>query len=90
MLSIYMISWSWFILSGQAREHDHFWVLYWFVFNYILIFPCLTFTLFRLFVFLGGLCWDTVYISVSLPPDMLADIQQFALSFLQTQPVTVC
>ena len=28
--------------------------------------------------------------SVSLPPDKLADIQQLALSLLQTQPVTVC
>ena len=37
-----------------------------------------------------GLCWDTVNISVSLPPDKLADIQQLALSLLQTQPVTVC
>ena len=27
--------------------------------------------------------------SVSLPPDKLADIQQLALSLLQTQPVTV-
>ena len=27
--------------------------------------------------------------SVSLPPDKLADIKQLALSLLQTQPVTV-
>ena len=27
--------------------------------------------------------------SVSLPPDKLANIQQFTLSLLQTQPVTV-
>ena len=27
--------------------------------------------------------------SVSFPPDMLADIQQLALSLLQTQPVTI-
>ena len=27
--------------------------------------------------------------SASLPPDKLADIQQLALSLLQTQPVTV-
>ena len=33
------------------------------------------------FTFLG-LCWDTVCMSVSLPPDKLADIQQLALSFL--------
>ena len=33
------------------------------------------------FTFLG-LCWDTVHMSVSLPPDKLADIQQLALSLL--------
>ena len=45
---------------------------------------CLTQT----FCFLG-LCWDTVCMSVYLTPDKLADIQQLALSLLQTQPVTV-
>ena len=29
-----------------------------------------------------GLCWDTVCMSVSLPPDKLAEIQQLALSLL--------
>ena len=37
-----------------------------------------------------ALCWDTVHMSVSLPPDKLADIQQLALSLLQTPHVTVC
>ena len=46
---------------------------------------CLTQT----FCFLG-LCWDTVHMSVSLPPDRLVDIQQLALSLLHTQHVTVC
>ena len=41
------------------------------------------------FCFLG-LCWDTVHMSVFLPPDKLADIQQLALSLLQTPDVTVC
>ena len=41
------------------------------------------------FTFLG-LCWDTVRMSVSLPPDKLADIQQLALSLLHTLHVTVC
>ena len=41
------------------------------------------------FCFLG-LCWDTVHMSVSLPPDKLADIQQLALSLLWTKHVTVC
>ena len=36
-----------------------------------------------------GLCWDTVHMSVSLPPDKLADIQQLALSLLCTPHVTV-
>ena len=36
-----------------------------------------------------GLCWDTVCMPVSLPPDNLADIQQLALSLLQNQNVTV-
>ena len=40
------------------------------------------------FTFLG-LCWDTVCMSVSLPPDKLADIQQLALSLLHTPHVTV-
>ena len=40
------------------------------------------------FCFLG-LCWDTIHISVSLPPDKLADIQELALSFLCTLHVTV-
>ena len=39
------------------------------------------------FCFLG-LCWDTV-MSVSLPPDKLADIQQLVLSLLWTPHVTV-
>ena len=30
-----------------------------------------------------GLCWDTLYMSASLPPDKLADIQLLALSLLQ-------
>ena len=36
-----------------------------------------------------GLCWDTVHMSVSLPPDKLADIQQLALSLLQNLHDTV-
>ena len=45
--------------------------------------------LIQTFCFLG-LCWDTVHMSVSLPPDNLTDIQQLALSLLQTQFVTIC
>ena len=42
----------------------------------------------RTFTFLG-LCWDTVHMSVSLPYDKLADIQQLNLSLLWTTHVTV-
>ena len=55
----------------------------------LLIFPSLTFTFLRLFGF-WGYVWILSHISVSLPPDMLADIQQLAFTLLQTQPVTVC
>ena len=41
------------------------------------------------FTFLG-LCWDTAHMSISLPPDKLADIQQLALSLLHTPHVMVC
>ena len=40
------------------------------------------------FTFLG-LFWDTVCMSVSLPPDKLADVQQLALSLLQTTPYSL-
>ena len=36
-----------------------------------------------------GLCWDTVCMLVSLPPDKLAGIQQLALSLLHSPHVTV-
>ena len=52
-------------------------------------FPTSDLHLTQTFCFLG-LCWDTVCMSVSLPPDKLADIQQLALSLLQSQHVTVC
>ena len=81
-----MTSWSWFALTGQVRGLTHFCVPYWFTLDCILVFPSLTFTSLRPFV-----SWGYVGIlSVSLPPDKLADIQQLALSLLQTQPVKVC
>ena len=88
LLSILMTSWSWFALSMQLTGLAHFCVPYWFTFDCILIFSSLTFASLKTFSFLG-LCWDTAHMSVSLPPDKLADIQQLALSLLQTQPVTV-
>ena len=36
-----------------------------------------------------GLCWETICMLISLPPDKVADIQQLALSLLQSQHVTV-
>ena len=62
---------------------------FWSVWVYISIFPSLTFALSQTFTFLQ-LCWDTVHNSLSWPPDKLADIQQLALSLLQTTHVTVC
>ena len=47
------------------------------------------FHLTQTFCFLG-LCWDTVCMSVSLPPEKLANIQQIDLSLLQNQHITVC
>ena len=41
------------------------------------------------FCFLG-LHWDTVHMSVSLPPDKLADIQHLALSLFWAPHVTIC
>ena len=77
------------VCSKWAGKKPHsFSVPYWFALDYILIFPSLTFTSLRLFV--SGLCWDIVHMTVSLPPDKYADIQRLALSLLQTQPVTVC
>ena len=35
LLSIWMISWSWFALSGQERGLTHFCVLYWFTLDYM-------------------------------------------------------
>ena len=76
LLSFWMTSWSWFTLSGQVRGLTHFCVLYWFTLDYILN---LIFTFD--FFFWGYVC------QYLCPPHKLADIQQFALSLLRTQPV---
>ena len=52
-----MISLSCFTLSGQAGCNDHFYVLFWFVLDYIFIFPSLTFISFRLFSLFFGYLW---------------------------------
>ena len=86
--SIWMISWSLFALSGQVKGHACFLcsllVRLGLHFNFSKSDLCLS----QSFTFLG-LCWDTVHMSVSLPPDKLADIQQLALSLLHTPHVTV-
>ena len=61
----------------------------WSVLVYIINFSKSDLRLSQSFTFLG-LCWDTVHMLVSLPPDKLADIQQLALSLLHTPHVTVC
>ena len=87
LLSIWMTSWSWFH-SKKAGKRAHLFLCSLLVrlglhINFSKSDLCLTQT----FCFLG-LCWDTVHMSVSLPPDKLADIQQLALSLLQSQHVT--
>ena len=88
LLFIWVASWPLFTLSGQVRGHACFCVPCWSILVYTSIFPSRTFT--SLSPTFLGLCWDTVCMSVSLPPDKLADIQQLALSFLLTPHVTVC
>ena len=89
LLFIWMTSWSLFTLSGQVRGHTCFCVPCWSVLVYTSIFPSWTFASLSPLLF-WGLCWDTVHMLVSLPPDKLADIQQLALSLLHTPHVTVC
>ena len=54
LLSIWMISWSLFTLRGKVGGLTHFYVLYWFILDYILTFPSLTFASLRLF---WGVIW---------------------------------
>ena len=53
LLSIWITSWSWFVLTSQVRGFACFCVPYWFSLDYILIFPSLTFASLRLFVSWG-------------------------------------
>ena len=87
LLPILMISWSCFALSMQVRGLTHFCILYWFALYYILLLQVWPFPDSNFFFF--ELCWDNGHISLYLPPDKFADIQQLALSILQIQPVTV-
>ena len=81
LLSIWMTSWSLFTLSRQVKGHISSCVPYWSALGLHINFSKSDLCLTQTFCFLG-LCWDTVHMSVSLPPDKLADIQQLALSLL--------
>ena len=89
LVSIWMTSWFLFTLNRLVRGHALFCVPCWSVLVSISIFPILTFASPRLLVS-QGYVGILSYMSVSLPPDKLADIQQLALSLLQTAHVTVC
>ena len=86
--SIWMISWSLFALSGQVKGHTCFLCSLLVRLGLHFNFSKSDLRLSQSFTFLG-LCWDTVHMLVSLPPDKLADIQQLALSLLHTPHVTV-
>ena len=86
LLSIWMMSWSWFALRGKQEGMIGF--------VFLLVCPGLHIDFSKCDLhlpqnscFLGGLCWDTVNMSVSLPTDKLADIQKLALFLLQKQHV---
>ena len=81
LLSIWMTSWSSFALSGWVRGHACFLCSFLVHLGLHINFSKSVLHLSQTFSFLG-LCWDTVCMSVSLPPDKLADIQQLALSLL--------
>ena len=88
-LSIWMTSWYLFALNGWVRGHTLFLGSLLVCLGLHINFSKSDLCLSQTFTFLG-LYWDTVHMSVSLPPDKLADIQQLALSLLQTTHVTVC
>ena len=86
LLSIWMASWYLFALDGWVRGHALFLCSLLVHLGLCINFSKSKLCLSQTFTFLG-LCWDTVCMSVSLPPDKLADIQQLALSLLQTTHV---
>ena len=85
------ISWSWFILSMQARGLTSILCSLLVCFGLHMNFSKsdLHFTQTLFFFFFGRLCMDTFHMSVSLQPDKLAYIQQLVLALFWTQPVTV-
>ena len=86
LLSIWMTSWSLFALKWAGKRAHLFLCSLLVHLGLHINFSKSDLCLSQTFCFLG-LCWDTVQMSVSLPPDKLADIQQLALSLLQTTHV---
>ena len=89
LLYIWMTSWFSFTLKWVGKRAHLFLCSLLACFGLHINFSKSDLHLSQTFCFLG-LCWDTVCMSVSLPPDKLADIQQLALSLLWTPHVTVC
>ena len=88
LLSIWMTSWCSFTLSIVGNRAPLFLCSLLVCLGLHINFSTSDLNLSQTLCFLG-LCWDTVHMSVSLPPDKLADIQQLALSLLWTPHVTV-
>ena len=89
LLFIWMISWSLLALSMLERELKPFCAVYWFVLDYILIFPSLNFVSYSNFLFGGEWVWDILDMPVSLLSENLLKIQKLAHAFLQRQPVAL-
>ena len=88
LLYIWMTSWS-LVHSNLAGKSAHLFLCsLLFHLGLHINFSKSVLCLSQFFTFLG-LCWDIVCMSVSLPPDKLADIQQLALSLLWTPQITV-
>ena len=83
LLFIWMTFWSLFTLTRWGNRAQLFLYSLLVCLGLHIHFSKSDLCLSQTFCFLG-LCWDTVHMSVSLPPDKLADIWQLALSLLWT------
>ena len=88
LLCIWMISWSWLTQNMQTKWHGLFCALYWFFLDYRLIFPSQSLVLLNILVLSGTMQAYIGYVCISVSWQIL-EIQQFTLSSLQMQPVTV-
>ena len=87
LLFTWMISRSLLTPSVLARKLKLSCSVFWFILDYILIFPSMnSISQFSSF----GLCWNSVDMSAFLPLDKCIEAQQLAHAFLQRQPVSVC